>query len=339
MIARIPMDGPHGEAADVAAGPAEATDIDQFSPAATMNLVQWCHEVNNSFVPLQIDQQRGVPFRGHLQRAVVGDVSVFEIIATPHVVRRTQELIDASEGRFYKLSLQQSGPARLEQDGRVVDLAEGDIAIYDTHRPYTLSFSENNRATVIMFPHEAVDLPPDEIARVTAVGFGSHEGLGRVINPFFVELGRNLDQLSGPHASRLVYSALDLLVTMLSQELQVRSGTVSPARSLAREVRQYILAHLSDPELNPVGIAQAHYISTRHLYTIFSTEGATVSAWIRQRRLEHIRRDLVDPIHADRPVSAIAARWGLTDAAHFSRVFKAEYGMSPTAYRAEPASA
>lgn len=312
-----------------------STDIDRMSAAQTVGLHQWRCDVNSSFVPLQIEERDGVPFRGHLKSAVVGDVSVFEIVATPHVVQRTQQLVDTSEGRFYKLSLQQQGPARLEQDGRVVDLAPGDIAIYDTHRPYTLTFPENNRATVIMFPHEAVDLPPDEISRVTAVGFGAEEGLGRVINPFFVELGRNLDQLSGPHASRLVYSALDLLVTMLSQELQVRSGAASPARSLAREVRQYILAHLSDPELNPVGIAQAHYISTRHLYTIFSTEGATVSAWIRQRRLEHIRRDLADPIHCDRPVSAIAARWGLTDAAHFSRVFKAEYGMSPTAYRAE----
>lgn len=314
-------------------------DIDRLDPAETVGLHRWRSEVNSSFVPLQIEQRDGVPFRGHLQSAVVGDVSVFEIVATPHVVHRTQELVAGDEGRFYKLSLQQQGPARLEQDGRVVDLAPGDIAIYDTHRPYTLTFPENNQATVIMFPHEAVDLPPDEIARVTAVGFDSHEGLGRVINPFFVELGRNLDQLSGPHASRLVYSALDLLVTMLSQELQVRSGTVSPARSLAREVRQYILENLSDPDLNPVSLAQAHYISTRHLYTIFSSEGATVSAWIRQRRLEHIRRDLADPIHADRPVSAIASRWGLTDAAHFSRVFKAEYGVSPTAYRADPATA
>ncbi len=84
----------------------------------------------------------------------------------------------------------------------------------------------------------------------------------------------------------------------------------------------------------PASIAQAHYISTGHLYTIFSSEGETVSAWIRERRLAHVRRDLVDPVPADRPVSAIAAHWGLTDAAHFSRVFKAEYGQSPSAYRA-----
>lgn len=309
-------------------------DVEIDRIRAPMSLDAWRTAVNGSFVPLEIDALDGVPFRGHLERTVVEDVSVFEILATPHVVRRTEELIARVEGRFYKLSLQLTGPAVLEQDGREVTLLPGDLAIYDTHRPYRLTFAERNRAMVIMFPHEAVDLPRDEVAQVTAVRFPRDQGLGRVVNPFFVELGRNMDQLVGPHASRLVHSALDLLVTMLSQELQqVRNGAVGPARSLAREVRQHILQNLGDPDLTPAAIAQTHYISTRHLYTIFSEEGETVSAWIRARRLEHIRRDLIDPLHAARPVSVIAARWGLLDAAHFSRLFKAEYGQSPAAYR------
>lgn len=305
-------------------------DIDQLGDVLLID--QWRNVVNTSFVPLQIDEAEGVPFRGHIQQAVVGDISVFEIVATPHLVQRTQELIDQGDGRYYKLSLQLSGAARLEQDGRVANLVEGDLAIYDTHRPYALSYPANNRSMVIMFPHEAVDLPPDEIASVTAVRFPSNTGLGRVINPFFVELGRNLEELHGTHASRLVHSALDLLVTMISQELQ-RDPDANPARSLVREVREFILENLPDPDLSPEKIARAHYISTRHLYTIFSADGATVSAWIRQRRLEYIRRDLADPVHAARPVSNIAAHWGLLDAAHFSRAFKTEFGISPSAYR------
>src|SRR5690625_277379 len=308
----------------------DRANIDQLRDV--VNLHTWREEVNSTFVPLQIDEAGGVAFRGHMERTIVGNISVFEIVATPHVVRRTPRLIEEVEGRFYKLSLQLSGPATLEQDGRTSNLVPGDMAIYDTHRPYTLTYPENNRSMVIMFPHESADIPPDEIAEVTAVRFPSNTGLGRVVNPFFIELGRNLDQLSGPHASRLVNSALDLLVTMLSQELQ-RDPHLSPARSLAREVREYIVDNLADPELNPVKIAQAHFISTRHLYTIFSSEGATVSAWIRERRLEHIRRELVDPLQAARPVSTIAARWGLLDAAHVSRSFKAEFGISPSAYR------
>lgn len=309
-------------------------DIDQRR--SFTNLAKWREDVNSTFVPLQIDEYAGMTFRGHMERTIVGDVSVFEIVATPHIVNRTAELIEKVEGRFYKLSLQLAGPAELRQDGRTVNLAPGDIAIYDTHRPYRLTYREKVRSMVIMFPHEAVDLPPDEVAQVTAVGFPYGEGLGRVINPFFIELGRNLDELSGPHASRLVHSALDLLVTMLSQELRrSREGKNDPARSLAREVREYILAHLSDPSMTPERIAHAHYISTRHLYTIFSSEGATISAWIRQRRLEYIRRDLADPVHADRPVSSIASRWGLVDAAHFSRAFKNEFGVSPGLYRSQ----
>lgn len=308
----------------------DRANIDQLRDV--VNLHTWREEVNSTFVPLQIDEAGGVAFRGHMERTIVGNISVFEIVATPHVVRRTPRLIEEVEGRFYKLSLQLSGPATLEQDGRTSNLVPGDMAIYDTHRPYTLTYPENNRSMVIMFPHESVDIPPDEIAEVAAVRFPSNTGLGRVVNPFFIELGRNLDELSGPHASRLVNSALDLLVTMISQELQ-RDPHLTPARSLAREVREYIVENLPDPDLNPEKIARAHFISTRHLYTIFSSEGATISAWIRQRRLEHIRRELADPIHAGRPVSTIAAQWGLLDAAHFSRSFKAEFGISPSAYR------
>lgn len=32
-------------------------------------------------------------------------------------------------------------------------------------------------------------------------------------------------------------------------------------------------------------------------------------------------------------MSAIAARWGLTNAAHVSRAFRAAYGVSPVEYR------
>ncbi|MEO3823297.1 helix-turn-helix domain-containing protein [Actinomadura sp. B10D3] len=35
----------------------------------------------------------------------------------------------------------------------------------------------------------------------------------------------------------------------------------------------------------------------------------------------------------DRPVSAIAARWGFADAAAFSRVFRAAYGLPPGEFR------
>jgi AraC-like DNA-binding protein len=303
-------------------------------PGAPVGLDFWRSAVARAVVPLEIGELDGVTFQGHLAQTVVEDVSLFEISATPHDVRRTPGLISDADHRWYKLSLQLAGTAVLEQDGRSAELRPGDLAIYDTHRPYTLTFPEYNREIVVKFPHELVDLPRNEIAQITATRFPSDAGLGRVINPFFVELVRSMDLVAGTRAPRLVHSALDLLVTMLSQELDCRRGpTARLARGQVREVREYILEHLRDPGLTPASIAQANYVSVRHLYTIFSAEGQTVSAWIRSRRLERIRRDLVDPIYADRPVSWVAGQWGLRDAAHFSRLFKAEFGESPTSYR------
>ena len=301
---------------------------------SSVNLSTWRSAIASAVVPLEIDAAGDGAFQGRFESTVVEGVSLFEIVASPHIVRRTPDLITAGERRFYKLSLQLRGTAVLEQDGRSAELQPGDLAIYTTHRPYRLSFPAPNRAMVVMFPHELLELPPDEVNRVTAVRFPNDAGLGTVINPFFVELGNHLDQLAGAHASRLVHSALDLLVTMLTQELVRGDDAINnPARSLAREVREYILDHLGDPALTPTSIARANHISTRHLYTIFSGAAKPVSAWIRSRRLERIRRDLADPLHADRPVSTVAERWGLTDAAHFSRLFKAEFGESPTTYR------
>jgi len=75
------------------------------------------------------------------------------------------------------------------------------------------------------------------------------------------------------------------------------------------------------------------HISTGYLHKLFRMEDSTVSRFIRERRLEHCRRDLIAAASLTLPISSIGARWGLIDAAHFSRVFKAAYGASPREYR------
>jgi AraC-like DNA-binding protein len=66
---------------------------------------------------------------------------------------------------------------------------------------------------------------------------------------------------------------------------------------------------------------------------LFEAEGTTVSAWIRERRLECCRIELIATDLADQSVSEIGTRWGFWDAAHFSRLFKSRFGVSPSAYR------
>lgn len=289
---------------------------------------------SDSFVPLRVTSQTHDHFRGMLRGAAVDEVHVTEVRATPHVVERTPELIARGDAPYFKVSLMLAGEGLLIQDGREAVLHRGDLAVYDTSRPYSLAFDDEFRSMIVMFPRHLITLPPDLVGELTAVRISGSDGLGAVIAPYLSQLAANLDQLAGSTGARLAHSALDLVTTVFTRELGLDDAAADPHRALMQRIRAYIDRNLASTDLSPASIASAHFISTRHLHGLFQEQGTTVSTWIRTRRLEQCRRDLIDPVYADRPVSAVAARWGFVDAAHFSRAFKAEFDISPSEYRA-----
>ena len=135
--------------------------------------------------------------------------------------------------------------------------------------------------------------------------------------------------------ARLGTTMVDLLTAALAARLdredEVPADTVQDA--LRRRVHAFIEQRLADPALSPAVIADAHHVSVRYLYKLFEGRHRGVAGWIRSRRLECSRRDLLDPALATRPVSAIGARWGLVDPVQFSRLFRAAYGVPPLEYR------
>ena len=306
---------------------------DSVRRAEANSFCEWRTLVSDSFVPLEV-RTDARDFHGTLRSRVLDDLSIVEVTANGHQVLRTPSLIARSDRQYFKLNLQLSGSGILIQDNREATLRPGDLAVYDTNRPYTLAFERDFRTLVLMFPHDALDLPADAIAQLTAVRMAGDAGLGRMISPFMVQLAENLDALSGATGHRLAYNAVDLVATMFESELSIRRDPAPGARAdLLTSIHRYIEAELGDPALSPAGIAAAHFISLRQLHNVFHAADTTVSGWIRSRRLEHCRRDLRDPILSPRSVGVIAARWGFIDAAHFSRIFRTAFGEPPSSYR------
>lgn len=290
--------------------------------------------VTASFVPLDVLRVGSDPFWGRLRTVDVEPVHVSEVTASQHLVERTSSMVTSSDPSYYKASLQVSGTGLLIQDGREAVLQPGDLAIYDTGRPYSLVFEEDMRMLVLMFPREHLGLPPEIVKQLTAHRFSSDDGLGSMIIPFLQNVSQNLDRVGGVTGPRLVQSAIDLITTMFASELDLDADRADSHQLLMQQIRRYIDLNLGQPDLGPTQIAAAHFISIRHLHGLFREKGTTVSTWIREQRLEKCRRDLIDPLLAHLPVGAIAGRWGFIDAAHFSRVFKAAYEMAPSELRA-----
>lgn len=304
----------------------------QFDSARSFD--EWKILVGNRFVPLSLSTT-ATTFNGSVRSATFEETCVTEITANAHRVSRLSSQIRPTDVKHLKLSLQLEGSGLVAQDGREAILRPGDVAIYDTSRPYTLEFTEDVRTLVMIFPHHLLGLSPKRIQKLTAIRLRGDVGIGMVISPFMQHLSENLDQLTGVNGIRVMHSAFDLITALLSAELSEKLPIAEDSRRLDMEkYRLYIESHLSDPELNTISIAQAHFISSRYLQYLFKEDGLTVTAYIRSRRIARCRLDLVDPAHDTQSVIQIAHRWGFLDAAHFSKVFKALVGSSPREYRA-----
>ena len=305
----------------------------RLTSSVAASFEHWKHLVAESFVPLAARTADADGFRGQMRSRVLDRMSIVEVTATSHEVHRTPSLIAQGHERYFKLNLQLEGTGLLIQDNREAILQPGDLAIYNTNRPYTLTFEEQARTMVVIFPCDALSLPTDYVCQLAAVRMDGSTGLSGIVGQFIRQLSENLEVLNGPSGSRLAANALDLVSTMLHWEMDIAPDRMKPQALLGVAVREYIDANLSDPLLSPASIAAAHFISTRHLHNVFHESGTTVASWIRSQRLEGTRRELRDPLHAGQSVGAVAARWGFLDAAHFSRIFRDSYGLSPSDWR------
>ncbi len=300
----------------------------------TRDFTRWREIVSNSFVPLDVEAM-GPVFDARLAGRVIDGVFFSEIGVTPHRVTRTPELIGASHEMFTKLTLQLLGTAVLVQDGKEAVLRPGDIGLYDTSRPYTLSFDSPMHAIVVMFPHKLLDIDPEEVGSLTALRLDGGEGLAKLMSPFLRDMTRAVAEADGTTGLRLVHNTIDMISTLLVSELIRHSdGSSSRSGEMLHAIHTYISQNLHDPELSVNSIAAAHFISPRYLQQIFSKQGTSISQWIRDRRVGYAKRDLADPRLADRSIGQIATSWGFVSQAHFSKVFKTAVGETAGEYRA-----
>lgn len=303
-------------------------------PVLTTSATDFARLASEIFVPLEVDTTERVTFRAKLDHRPTDHVEISHIHATRHVIEH--DLPPAASGGSVKFGLQLGGTCVVEQDGRTAVLAPGDMVVYDTDRPYRLDFPQEARLLVLMLPGTGLELPSGAVESVTATRFRGDDGVGALAADFLGGLSDRMHVLAGRSATRLGRSAVDLVGAVITERAEDMAGdeAVGGQEVLRAAARAFVEDHLPDPQLGPPMIAAHLFLSVRRLHEIFRGEEHTLSTWIRHRRLQQCRRALLDPALVNRPVSRIGAAWGFPDAAHFSRVFKQEFGMSPAQFRA-----
>jgi AraC-like DNA-binding protein len=292
--------------------------------------------LNARVVPLEFQPAPGSNFHARIVTGDVGALHVTQVAGSAGSCARTPRLTRRKDPDLYMVAVVALGYMATRHDGRQPSrLGQGDFFLDHSSRPFWHAHPAIQLVTV-SFPRSLLPLPANQVAKLTGVPFPGDHGVGALVSLLVRRLPRHLDDPVMATKARLGTSVLDLLTVALADRLDQLNGSSSPARqrTLLPRIYAFIEEELADPELSPSTVAAAHHISVRYLHRLFQDDGRSVAGWIRERRLERCRRDLVDPALADRSIGATAARWGFGNHAHFNRVFRATYGLPPGEYRA-----
>ncbi|OMQ15892.1 hypothetical protein A7K94_0206335, partial [Modestobacter sp. VKM Ac-2676] len=278
--------------------------------------------VSSACAPVLVRPTQGVSFHGRVRSARADGLLVAELITGPNSVSRTGRLLSSTDPEFVKLTWPRRGVLRMAQDGRECEIQAGNLVVHETIRPYQLqTVSPRWEAVVVAVPRDRLGPHLRRISERTAVPVPATSGPARALALMVDELARCDDAGLGdsPTACHLGDALVSMLLAVYAGLPQI-SG--SERISLADRVRAHALANLGDPGLSVDSIAATLGVSVRQVHKMCAQEGFSAAAWIRRRRLERIRRDLLDPALAGRTTTAIAARWGILDTTHLARQFR-----------------
>ena len=224
------------------------------------------------------------------------------------------------------------GKGLLNNDQQVHALAVGDFAIFPAGVDFDLVCDGLFRQVWLRLPSIAFSrrmLPPRAFRVLPIPG---DSGLGHVLSQLLRSVSDSLQELDDNELCAIEIAISDLIVATLNQHND-SGGSSSSQAAILHRICQFIETRLGDSNLSLAEVARAQRVSPRYLQKLFEAANGNFTRYIRERRLERCRAELAKPDDDASSVSSIAFRWGFTDAAHFSRVFRDKYGMSPRDYR------
>ncbi|WFE58574.1 helix-turn-helix domain-containing protein [Micromonospora sp. WMMD712] len=277
------------------------------------------------FPPL-VNKLAGAGFRGRIATRDLGPLRLVSLDtpASACVGRKR----DASAGDHLAVKVMTRGRTRIEQGRGDAELGPTDLVLLDPTRPLRFESTAATHVTVLV-PRRELRMRPAQIDRLIGVRIDGSRGPGALVSVLARESARSAAEFREAEALRSAAAVIELIAVAL--EARLGDEQPAPDERLRNRIAGYIEARLADPGLSPPGIAAAHHISVRRLHKLFEDQPLTVAALIRRRRLERCRAELTG---GGRTVTAVAARWGFSDPAHFSKLFKATYGHNARALTA-----
>ncbi|AFU00118.1 AraC family transcriptional regulator [Nocardia brasiliensis] len=269
---------------------------------------------------------------GRIDAWQFGDLTLSHMTVAGFRAVRTVEQVRCSPADQLLVTVVLGRIGRMAQDGDHYEFRSGELAVSDLNRPYDADWC-GGALVNLQVPLDRLDLPSDTVRR--GAGEVRHSPLRRLVADHLAHLAAAGGLLqTDPAARRLGEVGIELVHALVtSAATRCADGAALPGAMLLDRVRDFVLDHLADPDLNAARIAHAHRISVRYLYQLCARADFRLEQWIIVQRLERVRGELARPENWALPISVIAQRNGFRNVSHFNRRFRAAYGMTPREWR------
>lgn len=263
----------------------------------------------------------------------LGPLGVYLIEAPAHRVMRNHTRQELPIDAVYKLVLQIEGTADIEQDHQRFRLGPGDWSLYDPRVPYAITNHHRARLLAVTLPRglfSGLRMPSLHTCQAATPAL---QGLYAVLGSFLKSMAEQLHTLPQGAGQSVSDTVTGLLTSTLVQHRDEQSDAQPLPAVMKARVKQFVHAHLGDPHLTLDLIAEHLRCSKRYLHRVFEDEPHTLDRFIWLTRLESCHAALQQDGPRQRSISEIAFSRGFNSGAHFCRLFKAQYGVSPSEFQ------
>lgn len=175
------------------------------------------------------------------------------------------------------------------------------------------------------------------IAQDVPTGFSLAAGKREltIAERIFADVFADPGDLSEDSSRTLVEAAISIICGAMQKNGAITAPRQTVSDRRLTEVLRFVDLHISDPKLSATSVAKGCGISPRYLSFLLKVRGTPFSTLVWEQRLKMAARWMASAGTRDISISEIAYRVGFKSPAHFSRMFKRAYSMSPREFRAE----
>jgi AraC-like DNA-binding protein len=292
----------------------------------------WREEYARHCLHLDFEPSADGPFHASV-KPIFEDLRVVRTTLSPGFVFRDEDLVKDGDDNFGFL-ISQSRELDTTHQGREVRLGPGDATMMQASGPGSAGSRESFGFFEVMIP------PAEWDARSARPGDAIMRRLPRRCEALQLLRGyiRSLEKsrLTGSAEAREIVRRhlIDLVVLAATPHRLIGESNASAvvAARLAAALDQ-IAARFHEPELSLAVAAHGLRISVRYLQRVLETSGVSFTARVTELRLQRAFALLCEP--EPRRISDIALEAGFSDISHFNRLFRARFGDTPSAVRAQ----